>query len=36
LLEEPLRISNGQAVIAERAGNGLSWDQDAIKRYQLL
>ncbi|CAB3769592.1 enolase C-terminal domain-like protein [Paraburkholderia humisilvae] len=36
LLEEPLRISDGNAMLSDRAGNGIVWDQDAVKRCQLL
>lgn len=35
ILEEPLRIVQGGAVIAERPGNGLSWNEDAVARYRL-
>ena len=32
ILEEPLRIVGGEAVIPDRPGNGLSWDEKAVKR----
>ncbi|HZE10793.1 MAG TPA: enolase C-terminal domain-like protein [Burkholderiales bacterium] len=32
LLEEPLRIVGGEAVIPDRPGSGLSWDEKAVKR----
>jgi len=35
LLTEPLRISKGHALIPERPGNGLVWDESAIARYQF-
>jgi mandelate racemase len=35
ILEEPLRIVGGEAVIPNRPGNGLSWDEKAVKRYQI-
>jgi mandelate racemase len=35
LLEEPLRIERGLAHVAERPGNGLSWDQGAVRRYRI-
>jgi mandelate racemase len=35
LLREPLRISDGNAVPADRPGNGLIWDTDAVRRYEL-
>ena len=35
LLQEPLRIVDGHAVIAERAGNGMTWDAGAVARYRF-
>jgi mandelate racemase len=35
LLQEPLAIVDGHAVIPERAGNGLQWDQAAVARYRF-
>jgi mandelate racemase len=35
VLAEPLRIVDGFAHIPERAGNGLQWDPDAVKRYRM-
>jgi mandelate racemase len=35
ILEEPLRIVGGEAVIPDRPGNGLSWDEKAVKRYLI-
>ena len=35
ILNEPLRIENGFAVVSDRPGSGLSWDEDAVKRYRL-
>jgi mandelate racemase len=35
ILEEPLRIVGGEAVIPDRPGNGLSWDEKAVKRYLM-
>ena len=35
LLAEPLAIMDGHAVIPERAGNGLQWDEAAIARYRF-
>ena len=32
VLEEPLVIRNGHAVIADRPGNGIAWDEAAIAR----
>lgn len=33
LLVEPMRIVDGRAVIAERPGAGLEWDEAAVKRF---
>jgi mandelate racemase len=35
LVQEPLRIVDGHAVIPERPGNGLVWDQAKIARFRM-
>jgi mandelate racemase len=35
VLLEPLRIENGYALGSERAGNGLEWDPDGVRRYRV-
>jgi mandelate racemase len=35
LVEEPLRIVEGRAIVPDRPGNGLSWDRKAIERYRI-
>jgi mandelate racemase len=35
LLREPLQITNGNAVVPTRPGNGLSWDAAAVRRYRM-
>jgi len=35
LLTEPLAIVDGHAVIRERAGSGLTWNEDAVARYRV-
>jgi mandelate racemase len=35
LVREPLRIVEGAAVVPERPGNGLVWDQAAVARYRI-
>lgn len=35
ILAEPLRIVNGAAIIPERPGTGVSWNEDAVKRYRM-
>jgi mandelate racemase len=35
VLQEPLRIADGCAVVSERAGNGLAWDAKAVERHRI-
>ncbi len=35
ILAEPLRIADGMAMVPDRPGSGLSWDQDAVRRYRI-
>jgi len=35
ILQEPLRILDGEAVIPDRPGNGLVWDEKAVERYRV-
>ncbi len=35
LLQEPLKIIDGQAIIPNRPGNGMIWNEDAVERYRL-
>lgn len=35
LLEQPLAIADGHAVIPERPGNGMRWDEAAVARYRF-
>ena len=35
LVQEPLAIVDGQAVIADRPGNGMTWNTDAVARYRI-
>ena len=35
ILEQPLRIVDGEAVIPDRPGSGVSWNEDAVKRYLI-
>jgi mandelate racemase len=32
ILEEPLRVESGEAVIPDRPGTGVSWNEDAVRR----
>ena len=35
ILEQPLRIVDGSAVMRDTPGNGLAWDEDAVLRYRM-
>jgi mandelate racemase len=35
LVEEPLKIVDGCAVVSDRPGNGLVWDQKAVEQYRI-
>jgi mandelate racemase len=35
IVEEPLAIIDGHAVIPDRAGNGLVWNEDKVARYRI-
>jgi mandelate racemase len=35
ILQEPLQIANGEAVIADRPGSGLTWNAAAVGRYRV-
>lgn len=35
ILREPLEVRDGNAIVPERPGNGLAWDENAVARYQL-
>ena len=35
VLQEPLRVADGHAVIPQRPGSGVIWDEAAIKHYRI-
>ena len=35
IVQEPLRIADGCTIVAERPGNGLTWDTAAVARYRV-
>jgi len=36
LLQEPLRIIDGKVLTSQRAGSGVAWDEDKIRRFQTI
>ncbi|MDR5644416.1 enolase C-terminal domain-like protein [Burkholderia cenocepacia] len=36
LLETPLQIEDGMAVLGDLPGNGIRWDQERVRAYQLV
>jgi mandelate racemase len=34
IVAEPFEVKNGQLIIPNRPGNGLAWNEDAVKRYR--
>lgn len=35
ILQEPLQVINGEAMVPDRPGSGLTWDADAVRHYRL-
>ncbi len=35
LVQEPLALVDGHAVVPRRPGNGMIWDEDAVERYRM-
>ena len=35
VVQEPLRIVDGEAVISDRPGHGIVWDKAAVERYRV-
>jgi len=35
MIQEPLQIVDGEAVIADRPGHGMVWDKAAVERYRI-
>jgi mandelate racemase len=35
VVAEPMKIVNGNAIVADRPGNGLAWDEQAIRKYRM-
>jgi mandelate racemase len=36
ILAEPLRIDAGMAIVPERPGTGLVWDDEAVRRFRVV
>jgi mandelate racemase len=36
ILAEPIQIQDGQAFIPDRPGSGVAWNEEAVKRYQVI
>jgi mandelate racemase len=36
ILQEPLAIVDGRAVVPQRPGNGLAWDNKAVEKYRAM
>ena len=35
ILAEPMRVADGHAVVSSGPGNGLVWDEDAVRRFRM-
>ena len=35
LVQEPLKIVDGEAIVPDRPGNGMIWNEDAVERYRM-
>ncbi|MDP8900207.1 MAG: mandelate racemase, partial [Actinomycetota bacterium] len=35
ILEEPLKVDDGYASITDTPGIGISWDEEAVRRYSV-
>ena len=35
VIQEPLQVVNGEAVIPDRPGHGIVWDKAAVERYRV-
>ncbi|HEY6024105.1 MAG TPA: enolase C-terminal domain-like protein [Pseudolabrys sp.] len=35
LVEQPLKIVDGHAIVPQRPGNGMIWDKSAVERYRM-
>jgi len=35
IVTEPIRIKDGYALIPDRPGSGITWNEDAVQRYAV-
>ena len=35
IVQEPLEIASGMAIVPDRPGSGLTWDDAAVRRYRM-
>jgi mandelate racemase len=35
ILRDPIRVVDGAAIIPDRPGSGLEWNEDAVARYRI-
>lgn len=35
ILEQPIAIERGEAIVPDRAGTGITWNEEAVRRYAL-
>lgn len=35
MIASPLQIENGHAVLEDRPGSGIEWNEDAVERFAL-
>ena len=35
IVEQPLKIENGHAIVPDRPGNGMTWNKSAVEKYRM-
>jgi mandelate racemase len=35
IVAEPIQVKDGYALIPDRPGSGITWNEDAVKRYAV-
>jgi mandelate racemase len=36
IVQEPFEVVDGMAIVPDRIGNGIDWDEDAVKTHQYF